>query len=74
MVSTKTCLRIMHLLVFSLFTPCRMIPRLRNIIAGGGEDGLGVWDGNAIKPSCDDRCTTTNVIKFIELKKENCIQ
>ena len=29
-------------------------------------DGLGVWDGNAIKLGCDDHCTTINVIKFIE--------
>ena len=27
---------------------------------------LGVWDGNATKLGCDDRCTTINVIKFIE--------
>ena len=33
-------------------------------------DGLGVWDGNAIKLGCDDLCTTINVIKFIELKKK----
>ena len=33
------------------------------------EDSLGVWDGNAIKFGCDDHCTTINVIKFIELKK-----
>ena len=32
-------------------------------------DGLGVWDGNAIKLGCDDHCTTINVIKFTELKK-----
>ena len=30
--------------------------------------GLGVWDGNDIKLGCDDRWTTINVIKFIELK------
>ena len=35
---------------------------------GGWGDALGVWDGNAIKLGCDDRCTTINVIKFIELK------
>ena len=29
-------------------------------------DELGVWDGNAIKLGCDDRCTTINVVKFIE--------
>ena len=33
-------------------------------------DGLVVWDGNAIKLGCDDRCTTINVTKFIELKKK----
>ena len=32
----------------------------------GVGDGLGVWDGNAIKLGCDDHCTTVNVIKFIE--------
>ena len=32
----------------------------------GWEDGLRVWDGNAIKFGCDDRCTTINIIKFIE--------
>ena len=37
---------------------------------GGWGDGLGVWDGNAIKLACDDCCTTVNVIKFIELKKK----
>ena len=29
-------------------------------------DGLGVWDGNAIKLGWDEHCTTINVIKFIE--------
>jgi len=33
-------------------------------------NGLGVWDGNAIKLKCDDCCTTINVIKFIELRKK----
>ena len=32
--------------------------------AGGG--GAGVWDGNAIILGCDGRCTTINVIEFIE--------
>ena len=36
----------------------------------GGRDGLGVWDGNAVKLGCDDCCTTINIIKFILLK--NC--
>ena len=31
-------------------------------------DGLGVWDGHAIKLGCDGRCTPINVIKLIELK------
>ena len=35
---------------------------------GGGGDALGVWDGNSIKLGCDDRSTTINAIKFIELK------
>jgi len=30
-------------------------------------DAQGVWEGNAVKFGCDDRCTTINVIKFIEL-------
>ena len=33
---------------------------------GGDMDALRVWDGNALKFSCDDCCTTINVIKFIE--------
>ena len=37
-------------------------------MSGGGGDGLGVWDGNAVKPGCDDHWTTINIIKFIELK------
>ena len=32
--------------------------------------GVGAWDGNAIKLGCGDRCTTINVIKFIELKNK----
>ena len=35
-----------------------------------GKDRLGVWDGNAVKLGCDDRCTTIHKIKFIELKKK----
>ena len=35
----------------------------------GGEDGLGVLDGNVLKLGCDDGCTAANIIKFIELKK-----
>ena len=34
--------------------------------AGGWGDARRVWDGNAIKMGCDDRCTAKNVIKFIE--------
>ena len=33
---------------------------------GVGGNALRVWDGNAIKLGCDDRCTAVNVIKFIE--------
>ena len=40
------------------------LPKVRGV-AG---DGLGVWDGNAMKLGCDVQCTTTNVIKFTELK------
>ena len=32
----------------------------------GGGEGLGVWDGNAIKSGCDDSCMTRNIIKFTE--------
>ena len=41
---------------------------------GGRGDGLGVWDGNAIKLDCDDCCTTINVIKFTELKKTKSME
>ena len=33
-------------------------------------DALGVWDGNATKLGCDDRCATLNVIEFIEQEKK----
>ena len=36
----------------------------------GMGDGLGVWDGNAVKFGCDDCCTSINVIKFIKKKKK----
>ena len=36
----------------------------------GVGEWAGVWDGNAIKLGCDDRCTTINIIKFNELKKK----
>ena len=36
----------------------------------GQEDGLGLWDGSAVKLGCDDHFTTINIIKFIELKKK----
>ena len=32
----------------------------------GQWDGLGVWDGSAIKLGYVDHCTTVNVIKFIK--------
>ena len=35
----------------------------------GGMDRLGILDGNVAKLSCDDVCTTINIIKFIELNK-----
>ena len=28
---------------------------------GGWKDAVGVWNGNAIKLACDDRCTMINV-------------
>ena len=37
----------------------------------GRGDGLGVWDGNALKSGCDDHCTAINTIEFTELKKKN---
>ena len=40
---------------------------------GQWEDGLGVWDGNAMKLGCGDCCTTIDVIKFIEIKKTKYI-
>lgn len=36
-----------------------------------GGDGLGVWNGDAVKLCCDDHCTTRNIIQFIELKKKD---
>ena len=36
----------------------------------GRGDVVRVWDGNVIKFGCDDCCTTINVIKFINLKKQ----
>ena len=33
-------------------------------------DGLGVWDGNAIKFGCNDHCTTINVINSLSNKKK----
>ena len=40
---------------------------------GGWGDGLGVWDGNAIKLGCDDHCTTINVMNSLNNKKKNGI-
>ena len=31
--------------------------------------GMGLWYGNVVKLGCDDVCTTTNIIKFTEFKK-----
>ena len=36
-----------------------------------GTDRLRVLDGNIVKLGFDDGCTTTNTIKFIELKEMN---
>ena len=36
-------------------------------------EALRVWDGNAVKFSCHDYCTSINVIKFIEKKKKKRI-
>ena len=41
---------------------------------GGWGDGLRVWNGRDIKLGCDVRCTTINVIKFIELKKKTVMR
>lgn len=30
---------------------------------------MGVWDGNSLKLTCNDDCTTINTIKYIELLK-----
>ena len=37
---------------------------------GGWGDAMGLWDGKPIKLDCDDHRTTTNVIKFIDRKKD----
>ena len=34
-----------------------------------GRNGLGIWDGNAIKLGCDDDDTMINIIK-LSLKKK----
>ena len=36
----------------------------------GVRDWLGVWDGNVVKLEYHDGCTTINIIKFIELKRD----
>ena len=38
---------------------------LKEIGCGWGT-AMRVWEGDAIKFGCGDRCTTINVIKFIE--------
>ena len=45
-----------------------LFPKETSCGAGGGGNGLRVWEGNAIKLGCDDHCATINVIKFTELK------
>ena len=42
------------------------ILRFPNETGWGWGNILGGWDGNALKFGCNDRCTTINVIKFIE--------
>ena len=49
---------------------------LRNLLlpketGWGRRDGMRVWDENTVKLGCDDCCTTINIIKFIELKKDS---
>ena len=41
----------------------------KEIVCGGWEDVLGLWDGNPIKLDCDDHCTTINVINSLSNKK-----
>ena len=45
-----------------------LFPKETSCGAGGGGNGLRVWEGNAIKLGCDDHCATINVTKFTELK------
>ena len=33
-------------------------------------DGLGVWDGHAVKLGDDDGCTTKNIIKLIDFNNK----
>ena len=40
----------------------------------GLEDGLGAWDGHAVKLGCDGHCTTINAVKLIELKNNKCLK
>ena len=40
----------------------------------GGTHRLGVWHGNAVKLSCDDHCTTINVMKLIQYFKKKKIR
>ena len=48
-----------------------MVSKGDRLGVGGGR---GVWDGNAIKWSCDDHCTTINVIKLIMLREKKEMQ
>ena len=41
---------------------------------GGRGNGLGFWDGNAIKLGCDDYCTTINVINSLSNIKNTAIK
>ena len=47
---------------------CKTYGYERRQVAGGGM-GWRFWNGNVVKFGCDDGCTTINIIKFIELKK-----
>ena len=53
-------------LLFRIDTDSQTLKNLRFPKEIGWVDGLGAWDGNAIKLVCDDCCTTINVITFIE--------
>ena len=45
-----------------------MVTKGDRLLGAGKRDGLGVWDGNAVKLECDDHCTKINIVKFSKLK------